>query len=578
MLPRRLMTVLHLKRAFTPVVKAQDASKLLPCSLALWSCTSWRFLMLGASRHNGDKKRDSPSTRQERVTRRGATGTFALFTAGAARKRAELAKSKLGNKLIDIPKVVNIARTQIPINPLSIDEWKKLKADAHNKTRFEVSMMEKLLSNYADIDVAKSLLVFVTMETGTVGYELLLKYLALCVQGHHLNEVLDVYAIMKTKFKTMDIGANSLFISGFSKTDRWKEALIFLDSIKKMMNPSPRNYGDVIISALKHKEVEIAWRLLNEMESRNLQPNEETLQAFFDCGKLLCDKQYENMMMNILSYLRDNQIYPGESLLHSIQFWFESLPGKGWEGHKTTIEHSGECHICNTLLESIRLSDEEYNILRDCVMNDVIQGRDVFKKTTPEELQHFQSFVKNRLPFDVVIDGLNVANISAKGTQSKILLEVVSHLAQQNMHLLVLGRKHMLNGTRKWDKSHMAAIQKYADCFFTANISEDDPFLLYATILSGNHCKFVSRDLMRDHKACLINKNARRLFFKWQRGHQLVLSHYNPGHKIKFEVITKYDTIMQSTQNTWHIPYEEGGVERSSYEVPHRWLCLQKHN
>ncbi|XP_059812755.1 mitochondrial ribonuclease P catalytic subunit isoform X2 [Hypanus sabinus] len=543
MLPWRPGTLAsHLKCTFTSVIRAQGVSGLLPCSFAPWSCTPLRFLMLGASRQDDGTKKISPSTQQEKVSG-GATGTlFSLFTAGAARKRAGLAKRKIGNKLIDVPKIVNSAKTRVPMKPLSIDEWKKMKAEMNNKTRFEVSMMEKLLSNHANIDIAKSLLVYVTKETGTVDYELLLKYLALCVKGNHLNEVLDLYGIMKTKFETLDTGAYSLFINGFSKTDRWKEAMIFLDSIKKMINPSPRNYGDIIISALQHKEVETAWSLLKEMEDLNLRPNEDTLQAFFDCGKSPCDERYENMMLNILSYLRDNQIYPGESLMQSIQSWFESLPGKRWVGHKATIAHSGKCHICNTLLETIQLNEDEYSVLKEHVMNDVIQGKDVFRKTTPA------------------------------------LFDVVSHLARQNLRILVLGRRHMLKGTRSWDKGHMAAIQKYADCFFTSNISEDDPFLLYATILSGNHCKFLSRDLMRDHKACMPDKNTRRLFFKWQRGHQLVLSGYNPGHKMKFEVIPNYDTIVQSTRNTWHIPYEEKGVERSSYEVPRKWLCLQKCN
>ncbi|XP_067847597.1 mitochondrial ribonuclease P catalytic subunit isoform X2 [Heptranchias perlo] len=414
----------RLQRALRSVGKDLGASMLLPCCIAPQLCTSSKFLMLTECKQNDGDKRKTSNAQQERVTRRGDTGSsFSLFTAGAARKRAEFTKSKKGNKLPDASKVAKLSNTSIPIKPLSIDEWKKLKAESYNKTRFEISIMEKLLSARADVDVAKSLLVFVTMETGTVG-----------------------------------------------------------------------------------------------------------------------------------------------------------IPGDKWEGHVTTIVHSGKCHVCNTLLESIQLSEEEYSILRECVMNDVIQGKDVFKKTTPLELQHFQTFVKNRQPFDVVIDGLNVANISAKVNQSRILLDVVSHLAQQNLRLLVLGRKHMLRGTRSWDKGHMAAIQKYADCFFTANISEDDPFLLYATIHSGNHCKFLSRDLMRDHKACLSDKDTRRLFFKWQRGHQLVLSRYNPGHKMKFEIIPKYDTIVQTTKNTWHIPYDEEGVERCSYEVPHKWLCLQKQN
>ncbi|MGH0189784.1 UNVERIFIED_CONTAM: hypothetical protein FKN15_038607 [Acipenser sinensis] len=116
------------------------------------------------------------------------------------------------------------------------------------------------------------------------------------------------------------------------------------------------------------------------------------------------------------------------------------------------------------------------------------------------------------------------------------MLEVVSHLAQQNLRLLVLGRKHMLRGSRSWDRKNMSVIQQKADCFFTDNISEDDPFLLYATLHSGNHCKFLSRDLMRDHKACLPDSSTRRLFFKWQRGHQLVLSSYTAGRRIRFEV------------------------------------------
>ncbi|XP_015278107.1 PREDICTED: mitochondrial ribonuclease P protein 3-like, partial [Gekko japonicus] len=155
------------------------------------------------------------------------------------------------------------------------------------------------------------------------------------------------------------------------------------------------------------------------------------------------------------------------------------------------------------------------------------------------------------------------------------LLDVVLYLANHNLRLLVLGRKHMLKGSRFWDRKNMAAMQKKADFFFTENVSEDDPFLLYATLHSGSHCKFVTRDLLRDHKACLPDSLTRRLFFKWQRGHQMVVSDYVPGRRIKFEPILNYDTIVQTTGSTWHIPYDDCLLERSSYEVPTKWLCLQ---
>ena len=66
--------------------------------------------------------------------------------------------------------------------------------------------------------------------------------------------------------------------------------------------------------------------------------------------------------------------------------------------------------------------------------------------------------------------------------------------------------------------------------------SEDDPFLLYATLHSGNHCKFITKDLMRDHKACLPDAKTQRLFFKWQQGHQLAIVSKHPGAKITFQV------------------------------------------
>ena len=44
----------------------------------------------------------------------------------------------------------------------------------------------------------------------------------------------------------------------------------------------------------------------------------------------------------------------------------------------------GLCRSCGSQLESIQLTADEYQQLKDRVMTDIIQGPDVFKKTTPE--------------------------------------------------------------------------------------------------------------------------------------------------------------------------------------------------
>ncbi|XP_026781797.3 mitochondrial ribonuclease P catalytic subunit isoform X2 [Pangasianodon hypophthalmus] len=504
-----------------------------------------------------------------------------VFAAGNARRTAEILKRKSGadQDRDQDPDQVSTGSlkgraaftAQIPDRALSVSEWRDLKSSSSRPERFELRMMEGMLADTeADISVAKSLLNYVAAENGTLPYELLLKYLALCVSGGHHSEVSDVYDIMKSCFKTLDTGAYSLFVKGLSHTERWREALIILEDIKKVITPSSRNYGDAVTGAVLHGDRETAWRLYGELMDQGLMPNQETWRCLFESG--VSQRAHKDELLAILTYMRENQIYPEEKLVRSIKAWFESLPDENWRGKFTSVDPGGVCRSCGTELESIQLTEEEYNQLKHRVMEDVIEGRDVFNKTTPEELESFKSFVQKRPAFDVVIDGLNVANITPKCVKSETLLAVVSAL--QGLNVLVLGRKHMQQPSRNWNRHNMNQIKQKAHCFFTENISEDDPFLLYAALHSGNHCNFVSRDLMRDHKACLPDSATRRLFFKWQRGHQLVLSNFIPGKKIRFQRTSRYDTIVQSHGKTWHVPYDEDGGERSTYEVPQRWLCL----
>ncbi|XP_036397421.1 mitochondrial ribonuclease P catalytic subunit [Megalops cyprinoides] len=520
---------------------------------------------VGSYKKEGKQKFFSYKERQVHPT--------SVFAAGTAKRTAELMRRRSGEEEQEQPKLSNRAYdNDLPDHPLTPTQWKTLKENAKNPHRFEIRMMVRILSQGADINVAKSLLTYVALEEGTLSYELMLRYLTLCVHGNHHSEVFDVYDIMTSHFKTLDTGAYSLLIKGFSRTERWKETLLLLKKLKKLITPSPQNYADAIGGAVQHGDSATAWALYDELLDKGVTPNQESWLSLFESG--LSDHGNDERLESILNYMRDNQVYPQESLAKSVKAWFESLPGNKWKGKWSSVEPSGVCRSCQSRLESIQLTEEEYGQLKDMVMKDVIQGKDVFNKTTPEELERFKTFVKRRPPFDVVIDGLNVANTTAKGNQSETLLAVVSELEQQGLRMLVLGRQHMLRPSRSWDRRHMNLLQQKADCFFTENISEDDPFLLYATLHSGNHCNFVSRDLMRDHKACLPDSATRRLFFKWQRGHQLVLNNFTPGRKVRFERIQHYDTIVQTNKTSWHIPYDEDGGDRCSYEVPQKWLCL----
>ncbi|XP_067390149.1 mitochondrial ribonuclease P catalytic subunit isoform X2 [Emydura macquarii macquarii] len=331
---------------------------------------------------------------------------FPPFSAGAAKRR-----SKNQEELLVTSRKNNI---RPPEKPLSAEEWDKLREECKGIRSFEKVMLEQMIKCNSAIDVAKSLLSVVAMRQGDISYSLLVKYLALCVRQEQVAEVHDVYDIMKVRFNTLETAAYRLLIKGLSGSNRWREALLLLEEIKKVITPSNGNYGDCIKGALNNQEINLALELYHEMLAKDLIPKLDTLQVFFDIGKCLKDDQLKSELLGILLYLRENQQYPGEALMQSIKLWFESIPGEKWEGHLTTITNRGKCSVCNQNLETIHLSQEEYNTLKEKIIKDVIQGNDIFRKTSPQELEKFKNFVEKRRPYDIVIDGLNIGGTANK--------------------------------------------------------------------------------------------------------------------------------------------------------------------
>ncbi|XP_026704913.1 mitochondrial ribonuclease P catalytic subunit [Athene cunicularia] len=479
-------------------------------------------------------------------------------------------------KLSQVMSRQNFTKVQPPEKPLQAEEWNRLKESFRSPKMFEMVMFNSMVRCNSPIDVAKSLLTYVAKSDGDVPYNLLVKYLALCVQQGQTSEIRDVYDIMKRRYKVIESAAYNLIIRGLSNSDQWRMALTLLEEVKKVMVPSRTNYESCIKAATCHQEMNLAIELYHEMLAKDLVPTLDVLQAFFDFSRGMKGAELQKELFGMLLHLRENQIYPHKTFMWSVKLWFESIPGGNWRGHLTNIKDSGQCPVCNHQLENSDLTEEEYNNLREKLVRDVIHGTDLFRKTSPQEFQAFQTFVEDRLPFDIVIDGLNVSHINPRKMHCENLFDAVNCLAKENARLLVLGRKHMLTNSSNWKREIMKEMQNKADFFFAENISEDDAFLLYATLQSGKHCKFVTRDFLRDHKACLSDSLTRHLFHKWQRRHQIVFASSVEGKHIRFLPTLCYDCVVQTTGDTWHIPYKDTLEEKYSYRVPRKWLCIQR--
>lgn len=60
-------------------------------------------------------------------------------------------------------------------------------------------------------------------------------------------------------------------------------------------------------------------------------------------------------------------------------------------------------------MSQISISKEEFEQLSKSILKNVIVGESVYQSTSPQELKRYSLFIKTMKPYDVVIDGLNVA-------------------------------------------------------------------------------------------------------------------------------------------------------------------------
>lgn len=90
----------------------------------------------------------------------------------------------------------------------------------------------------------------------------------------------------------------------------------------QVLTPSARNYGDIIAGAVERGDAATGWALYEELIGKGLSPHEETWDALFK-RRSISQPDDKDKLLEILLYMRDNQIYPGHSLASTIKTWFE---------------------------------------------------------------------------------------------------------------------------------------------------------------------------------------------------------------------------------------------------------------
>ncbi|XP_049763232.1 mitochondrial ribonuclease P catalytic subunit [Schistocerca cancellata] len=382
------------------------------------------------------------------------------------------------------------------------------------------------------------------------------------------KELLSRYDNLRKQYPLLDAATSESAAMALSHTSRWQDAFELLDMIKLTHHPKSAVYTSLAVAAFRNGNNELAHSVMEEVFERDdRRPGPEAYLAWLQHS----DPE------ELLHFIATHGEKPTDEVVCALSEKLEA--DRGFQANFTTVNKRGICQTCNKQLTPQLPTPTEYKQLQVAMLDRVLLSDDVFLKTSPKEVVHFQNMLKKNRTWDVVIDGLNVAFASGSSSSSnhaKLLFLVVEQFWRQGEKVLVLGRKHMKN----WPKRQMEALSNCAQLFLADNLSQDDPLVLLAALHSGLGTKIVSRDLMRTHMFLLKDKELRSIFRRWQYSHQCFFEIKNNGRVVIKDPLPFHPFAQHHHDGSWHLPYEVPGSSPNKrynhLEVPEHWLCLSK--
>ncbi|XP_069679547.1 mitochondrial ribonuclease P catalytic subunit isoform X2 [Periplaneta americana] len=476
--------------------------------------------------------------------------------------------------------------------PLSPPEWDDVKNKVFTTNRsvkeYNIdAIIMGLCTKFTQRNVGLSYMNYLSSSNKKLNIATIKHFMKMCyhcrASGVDEQLVLSMYEDLRSRCSVLDAYTAEGAILGLCLTKRWKEGLELLDMVKLTCSPGGLEYNALIKAAFDNNEPSLSFELLDEMLQLGRRVKPDVYHAWLD----YCDrtsksnplKRWAMVQEQLLMALVENDLIPTLDVVDRIRNWYMDTENSNSKLHAeyTTLATRGICKSCRRTLNPFKITNSEFGRLQSAFLDKVVVGTDIFKKSTPAELKEFQNFVKMSAPYDMVIDGLNIAfaagNKASPQFYAKILHHVVKHFVTKSKKVLVLGRKHM----QTWPARYMDYIYKNAHIFLAQNLSHDDPLLLYATLYSGLGTNFLSRDLMRGHAYILKDKALRTTFRQWQLQHQCQLKYVTEQGKVHLKFPLPFNPMPQvSADGTWHIPYDMEFVQHppQTFEAPITWLCL----
>ena len=149
-------------------------------------------------------------------------------------------------------------------------------------------------------------------------------------------------------------------------------------------------------------------------------PNVEGMvfQTFSNYNQHSCNPFIANEQVKLISFILEGVgfmlgiryvllIYTPSNILPSVSV--SRIPAETWAASVTKVTQRGQCMHCGKQMASEKITPEQFAELRKDFLEKSLKREDIFLNTTPKELQRFHQFLNTQPPFDMVLDGLNIA-------------------------------------------------------------------------------------------------------------------------------------------------------------------------
>ncbi|KAL1284376.1 Mitochondrial ribonuclease P catalytic subunit [Trichinella pseudospiralis] len=214
-----------------------------------------------------------------------------------------------------------------------------------------------------------------------------------------------------------------------------------------------------------------------------------------------------------------------ESAVESFKNYFASFTEIEWTVDCGIVTEKFCCSCCGNALKQLALSDEEFKLLKDDVIRGIVFGKDLYRQTTPEEFVRFQQFLNKNGPFDVVVDGCNVAYLGGPAS-SDVQIRRITRLVRvlrfelNFKNILVVGREHFMRFAPD-------SLRTMAKLFSVSDLTTDDVYVIAAAMNSGKHCYIVTNDMLQTHchKLMVLNQ---AYFYRWRDMRQIFSDQTEP--------------------------------------------------